>query len=232
MNAFLPGKLIDGELYIRACDANEAIGEIQSKLDRYERTLTNPTEPQDVRDWLVAKAGTADNLLDEQAFAAAAMALDIGRKQREEISLRLNSFGPLKPPSDQALEVFAKVIENDPQADMRAIPNQWLLNERGVSQVFSDNIATLESRLDQCRKVMFDALRDFDEMGFESSPTKHALVAALETFAVERHDPKSCEHKNETPLPEIRREDGFVIQPWRCEDCGRIINATVESPRV
>jgi hypothetical protein len=58
-----------------------------------------------------------------------------------------DAFGPLKPPSKQAREVFAKVIENDPNADMRAIPNQWLLNERGISQMFSERISTLESRL-------------------------------------------------------------------------------------
>src|SRR5690348_10626363 len=42
-------------------------------------------------------------------------------------ALKLDSFGPLKPPSEQAREVFAKVLENDPGADMKAIPNQWLL---------------------------------------------------------------------------------------------------------
>lgn len=41
-------------------------------------------------------------------------------------------------------------------------------------------------------------------------------------------DPRECKHLHEKPLPEIRRADGFVIQPWQCEECGSLRNETVE----
>ena len=54
-------------------------------------------------------------------------------------------FGPLIPPSETAIEVFEKVLEHDPSADMRAVPNQWVLNERGITgQVASE----LESKIE------------------------------------------------------------------------------------
>ena len=54
-------------------------------------------------------------------------------------------FGVLTPPSATAMEVFKRTLENNPDADMRAIPNQWLLKERGLSSQFSDRIAELEA---------------------------------------------------------------------------------------
>jgi hypothetical protein len=66
------------------------------------------------------------------------------------------NYGPLKPPSAQALEVFAKVLENNPDADMRAIPNEWLLKERGISAEFSERLSALESNL----RAALDELRE------------------------------------------------------------------------
>lgn len=72
------------------------------------------------------------------------------------------NYGPLKPPSAQALKVFAKVLENNPDADMRAIPNEWLLKERGISAEFSERISTLESKLETVSKEVegMEALLD------------------------------------------------------------------------
>lgn len=102
----------------------------------------------------------------------------------KELSSKLDSFGPLKPPSEQAREVFAKVLENDSGADMKAIPNQWLLNERGVSQVLSDNIATLESRLDSAQKLARAAWDAKSEGAMWQALSR--IIDALEGTAVEK----------------------------------------------
>lgn len=95
--------------------------DLQSKLDRYERTLTNPTEPQDVRDWLVAKAGTADQL-DRDAFASAALALDRGRKQRTELESRLDQR------EKQLLETQHQLIARNAEiAQLRELLNVYNL---------------------------------------------------------------------------------------------------------
>lgn len=70
------------------------------------------------------------------------------------------NYGPLKPPSAQALEVFAKVLENNPDADMRAIPNEWLLKERGISARFSERISDLESVLSGALEELRRCYRD------------------------------------------------------------------------
>lgn len=46
----------------------------------------------------------------------------------------VDAYSPLIAPSEDAREVFAKVVENNPDADMRAIPNQWLLDERALTE--------------------------------------------------------------------------------------------------
>lgn len=50
------------------------------------------------------------------------------------------AIGVLKPPSEEAKAVFEKVLENCPVADMRAVPNQWLLNERArLAEIGEEN---------------------------------------------------------------------------------------------
>lgn len=56
----------------------------------------------------------------------------------------MSDYGPLQPPTEQAIEVFYKVLETNLHADMRPVPNEWLLKERGLSQKLSDRIAELE----------------------------------------------------------------------------------------
>jgi hypothetical protein len=57
----------------------------------------------------------------------------------------MSGYGILKEPSDIAKEVFQKTLENNPDADMRAIPHQWLLNERGISGKLGDMVDDLEA---------------------------------------------------------------------------------------
>lgn len=44
------------------------------------------------------------------------------------------AFGPLLPPSPEALEAYQRQAENYPESDMRAVPKQWLLNERSITE--------------------------------------------------------------------------------------------------
>lgn len=55
----------------------------------------------------------------------------------------MSDYGPLKKPTAEAIEVFKKTLENNPDADMRPVPNEWLLRERSRC----DEIG---ARLDQC----------------------------------------------------------------------------------
>lgn len=60
----------------------------------------------------------------------------------------MSDFGPLKPPSKTGIEVFEKVLEDKPDADMRAIPNEWLIKERGLTARFGDQIERLKEIAD------------------------------------------------------------------------------------
>jgi hypothetical protein len=65
----------------------------------------------------------------------------------------MTDYGLLKPPSAQAIEVFEKVLENNPDADMRAIPNQWLLNERGLAERLSTESEIMREALEEIIKM-------------------------------------------------------------------------------
>lgn len=58
-------------------------------------------------------------------------------------------YEPLKAPTVQAQEVIEKTLENNPDADMRAIPNQWLLNERARADDFAAQVDGLQNILRQ-----------------------------------------------------------------------------------
>lgn len=69
-------------------------------------------------------------------------------------------------PTKEALEVFAKAKENhtgDMPFDGRLIPNQWLLNERGLNEQLGNRIEELETAI---RTVVEDGppLRPADRM--------------------------------------------------------------------
>jgi hypothetical protein len=78
----------------------------------------------------------------EQAQRDSALAV-----ANERLTTTLARFGALQPPAEETAAIFHTLLRLDPKADMRAVPNQWLLNERGVSAVFKDNIDTLERKL-------------------------------------------------------------------------------------
>ena len=61
--------------------------------------------------------------------------------------LREQRFGPLVPPTAGAIAVFETVVMNSPTADMRAIPNQWLLNERALTSKVAEELETEIERL-------------------------------------------------------------------------------------
>jgi hypothetical protein len=56
----------------------------------------------------------------------------------------------LRQPGPDALEVYLKSYENhsgELPFDGRLIPNQWLLNERGLTEQLGEHIAELEATL-------------------------------------------------------------------------------------
>lgn len=81
--------------------------------------------------------------LDEAAGRIDSLSRTVAELEREKAT-----WGVLKPPSAQALEVFEKVLEHNPDADMKAVPNQWVLNARGITAKvaadFEDQIAALQ----------------------------------------------------------------------------------------
>jgi predicted nuclease with TOPRIM domain len=73
-----------------------------------------------------------------------ATAYENARELSDELAELRDSFGPLVKPSKDACFVFKKTLENNPSADMRAIPNEWLLNERSIC---AEAVYNVESRL-------------------------------------------------------------------------------------
>jgi hypothetical protein len=51
----------------------------------------------------------------------------------DEDSQSLSDYGPLIRPTPTAISVFEKTLEQNPCADMRAVPNQWVLNARRIT---------------------------------------------------------------------------------------------------
>jgi len=63
----------------------------------------------------------------------------------------MREYSPLTPPSKIAKRVFAKLLENNNHADMRAVPNEWVLKERGRTQNLAIEISDLETENAQLR---------------------------------------------------------------------------------
>lgn len=72
---------------------------------------------------------------------------------------RADAFGPLRPPSEIGREVYAKALEQQPDADMRAVPSQWLLDERAVSQKMADRAEAAEAEVARLREAL-EAIAD------------------------------------------------------------------------
>lgn len=112
----------------RLCIRQDADGAVTDEIDRLQLQVAE-----------LEKARKA-----QEVFEASWMA------QRAELEREKAEWGLLKKPSTQALEVFEKVLEHNPDADMKAVPNQWVLNERGimakVAADFEDQIAALQRR--------------------------------------------------------------------------------------
>lgn len=51
----------------------------------------------------------------------------------EGLRQKIERLKPLTLPSEEARQVFLKTLENNPDADMRAVPNEWLLRERSIA---------------------------------------------------------------------------------------------------
>ena len=56
-------------------------------------------------------------------------------------------YEPLKAPTVVAQEVFEKVLEHNPDADMRAVPNQWVLDERALTDQLGAQIDRLTTEV-------------------------------------------------------------------------------------
>ena len=104
-----------------------------------------------LREYIAELEADNKNILSNYAVLEATIA---------ELEGAASRFGALKPPPARGLEEFAKLLESNPDADMRAIPAQWLLKERGVSAELADqldaaneHIAELEAK----NKALIDA---------------------------------------------------------------------------
>ena len=57
-------------------------------------------------------------------------------------------------PSETAEKVFAAFKEQNPHADMRAIPNEWLLNERALSAKIAEENTALRRQIAAMQEYM------------------------------------------------------------------------------
>lgn len=78
--------------------------------------------------------------------------------EMEKLRAEIARWRPLSPPTEQARQVFTKTLLNTPDADMRAVPNQWLLNQRGLSEKVAHDleaeIETLHAEIARLREAL------------------------------------------------------------------------------
>lgn len=73
-------------------------------------------------------------------------------------------IAPLIPPSKQARDVFRATLADNPEADMRPIPNQWLLRERARGDELNERIAELEAENKRLRGELRRVCENADEL--------------------------------------------------------------------
>ena len=72
------------------------------------------------------------------------------RDTAKEVGVDLPTFGILLPPTPTACKVIdlaARNHQDDLPFDLRAVPNQWLINERARSASLGERILELEQRV-------------------------------------------------------------------------------------
>lgn len=89
----------------------------------------------------------------------------------------------LKPPTPGAEEVFAVILEDDPYADMRAVPNQWVLNERART---GEVAADLEEKITQLRTLL-SATVELAEYWIEQGREPHMSKARYDLWLATGH---------------------------------------------
>ena len=77
--------------------------------------------------------------------------------ERDSARAAFQLFLPLIPPSQTGREVFDRVKGQDAAADMRAIPNQWLLDERGLSSRLGNDLVVARAEAESLRGLLREA---------------------------------------------------------------------------
>ena len=161
--------------YPRADELSDSHGDLEDNYESLRAEIERLTMERDNARSLL-EAATREGVIG-QALADVERLKDMEQAYLGEVKLRLEleveverlrgqRFGPLVPPTAGAIAVFETVVMNSPTADMRAIPNQWLLNERALTSKVTEELETEIERL----KALLETGREIVEQyapGFE-----------------------------------------------------------------